>query len=204
VSDHAGSSAGVYEQKLKNIKRIANQNADIHSCEADRLARWNGWLTAGALLFSAFLLLFSLVSEDFIQRTIGLTPDAYKWVFALLAFLTFGATLLQMALQPGAAAVLHRRAVSHYARAKHQIDLSLRATESLTKEAIEVLLERYLDDTDLPKIPEHRFNKLKRKHLIKIAVRTSLSRNPHRPIRSIKRELARSSVRDETPKVEPN
>ena len=182
-----------YRKKLEEIKRVANQSADMHSAESDRHQRWSQGLSSGVLLSSAFLLSLSFVSEDFIQRTIGLNPDWYKWVVGLLAFVTFSLTLVSLAWRPSAKAASHGEAVSHYVRAKHDVDLALRVDSPVTRDAVDQIVDRYLSDGDITRIPDRRFNKLKRRHLTKKAVSTALSENPHRAIWRIRRTLEKSS-----------
>ncbi len=192
MPDDCGISQKEYRNKFHELKRVASQNADMHSWEAARYGRWNQFLVSGGLVFSVFLLTLVLASEDFVHRTINLMPDLYKWVLAILASFNFSLTLILMAWQPAQKAAQHKEAVTHYARAKHRIDLILRGEELITKEAAESFLDEYLDKSDLPQIPNALFIKLKKRHLVKVAISKQLSSNPHRSIREIKQDLAKS------------
>ncbi|MCI0655079.1 MAG: hypothetical protein L0Y39_11465 [Methylococcaceae bacterium] len=181
-----------FREKLENTKRVANQNADMHSTETDRYDFWSLSLNCFVLLFSAFLLSLSLASEDFIQRTIYLTPDMYKWSLAIFAFLNFSITLVVLAWRPDFKAAQHKQALAHFARSRHRIDIALSDSKLLNKEDVELILKEYIDIDHLPKISDNRFNKLKQRHLIKVSVSKELSKNPHRCICEIKRYLKKN------------
>jgi hypothetical protein len=190
MSDSSKPPDGGNRKSLRDLKRVANQNADMHSWEHDRYNRWSQLLISGGLVFSAFLLVLSLSSTDFIHRTLGISPDLYTWLLALLAFLSFSVTLIVLAWQPAAKAGSHKRSISHYVRVKHRIDQMIDQKEPPTNDEVQSLWNDYLDDDDLPKISNRRFNSLKRRHLIKVAVSRELSANPHRSIRAIRRSLS--------------
>lgn len=179
-------------EKLENTKRVANQNTDMHSTETDRYESWSLYLNSFVLLFSAFLLSLSLASEDFIQRTIYLTSDMYKWALAVLATFNFSITLILLAWRPDFKAAQHKEALAHFSRSQHRIDIALSDSELLKKEEVEAIINEYMDTDHLPKISDKRFNKLKQRHLVKVAVSKELSKNPHRCICAIKRYLKKN------------
>jgi hypothetical protein len=178
-----------FREKLENTKRVANQNADMHSAETDRYEFWSLFLNCFVLLFSAFLLSLALASEDFIQRTVSLTPDMYKWALAVLAFLNFSITLILLAWRPGFKAAQHKEALAHFSRSRHRIDVALSDNGHFKKEEVEAIINEYMDTEHLPKISDNRFNKLKQRHLVKVSISKELSNNPHRCIFLIKRYL---------------
>ncbi|MFZ2725058.1 MAG: hypothetical protein WAX77_02270 [Methylococcaceae bacterium] len=172
----------VFREKLENTKRVANQNADMHASEADRYSSWYLSLMCFGLIFTAFLLALSLAPDDFIQRTTGIFSDYYKWLLTILCFLNFSVTLVLLAWRPDYKAAQHEEALSHFSRLRHKIDIVLSDNKILTKEVVEDIINEYIDTEHLPKISDSRFNKLKQKHLIKVAVSKELSENPHRYI----------------------
>lgn len=178
-----------FREKLENTKRVANQNADMHSAETDRYEFYSLFLNCFVLVFSAFLLSLSLASEEFIERTIFLTPDLYKWVLAILAFLNFSITLILLAWRPDSKAAQHKAALAHFARSRHRIDIALSDNEHLKKEEVETIINEYMDTEHLPKISDKRFNKLKQRHLVKVNISKEISRNPHRSICEIRKHL---------------
>lgn len=178
-----------YRKKLKNLKRVASQNADMHSWESERYNFWDTIFVCSGLISSAFLLTMTFASEDFINRTIGISPDYYKLCMAILAFLTFSTTLILLAWRPASKAASHKEAVSRYSKSRHKMDILLDEEKPICKADVEYLIEEYLNTDDLPKIKNSRFNKLKQKHLIKVAVSKELSKNPYRKIKDIKTSL---------------
>jgi len=181
-----------FREKLDNTKRVANQNADMHSAEADRYESFSLFLNCFVLVFSAFLLSLSLASEDFIARTIYLTPDLYKWALAILAFLNFSITLILLTWRPASKAAQHREALAHFARLRHRIDIILSDGEHIKKEDVEAIINEYMNTDHLPKISDNRFNKLKQRHLVKIDISKEISKNPHRCICEIRRSLKKN------------
>ena len=70
-------------KQLKRMRHTANLQSTAHSWLRDFYGRWNLRFTISALLVSAFLLPLVLVSDEFIQRTTGLSADAFKWITAI-------------------------------------------------------------------------------------------------------------------------
>jgi len=189
MGNDIGNTNVKFREKLENTKRVANQNADMHSAETDRYEFWSLILNCFVLVFSAFLLSLSLASEDFIDRTVHICPDLYKWVLGILAFLNFSITLILLAWRPDQKAAQHRQALSHFARIRHRIDIVLSDGEQIKKEAMEAIINDYMNTDYLPKISDSRFNKLKQKHLVKVDISKEISKNPHRCIYEIRKHL---------------
>ncbi len=192
MANDIGNIDEKYREKLENTKRVANQNADMHSSETDRYGFWSTFLTCLSLVFSAFLLSLSLASEDFIQRTIYLPPDMYKWTLAIFATFNFSIALILLAWRPAFKSAMHKEALAHFSRSRHRIDVALSDHESITKQVVEPIINEYVDTDHLPKISDNKFNKLKQKHLIKVSISKELSKNPHRCIFKIRRDLKKT------------
>ena len=95
-----------------------------------------------------------------------------------------------MAWRPATRSALHDQAVRHYTKAKYEIQRLLGdAPEAVTDSSVRRLQELYLDNRDLPSIPDRKFLKLKRWHLLKVAVATRLDDNPHDPVWLIRLKL---------------
>lgn len=182
-----------YSEKLRDLKRLANQMASMHSMEAESYHRWDVGLDIGALVSSVFLLSLSLACEDFVMRTLGISSDNFKWIMAFWAALTFSVTVARLAWRPAQVSARHKQAVHRYTRIKHQIATTLETNTPVNLEAFRILQETYLDDSDLPPIRNRRFNKLKRAHLIKVACSKGLDKDPHESLRSIKKRLTRET-----------
>ena len=180
-------------RKIKDIKRISNQSSGMHGAEEDRHSMSGHVLTAVALLSSAFLLMLSLASEDLILSTLGLNHNVYKWALALLSFATLSVTLVSLTWRPAEKAGRHRAACIHFTRTKHRADALLRHPDVVSEEMVNDLADSYLSTESLPTISNRRFVSLKRRHLIKVALRVAVSENPHVRIRRLQKNLARSN-----------
>lgn len=177
--------------RLRNVLRLANQQATMHGWLSDHYGRWNIALTFGSLLV-AVVLLTLVFASDFVQRTTGVSADAFQWATGIAAIASFLLSLVGLVWQPAAKAASHRQAIGHYTKAKYEVGRRLDSNEATTAESVRQIEERYLDTRDLPNISDRRFLKLKRWHLEKVAVIRELDDNPHESIRSIKRRLRRA------------
>jgi hypothetical protein len=187
-----GKPADPLEERLRRIIRLANQQATMHGWLSDRYGTWNLALTIGSLVSSAALLAFVFAS-DFVQRTTGISADAYQWVTGLIALTFFCVTLVGLAWQPAGRSARHDQAVRHYTKAKYEVGRLLdSASGSLDAESVRRIEDLYLDDRDLPRIPEHRFLKLKRWHKLKVAISKELDHDLS-SVRRIKRRLEESN-----------
>ncbi len=177
--------------RLKRVLRLANQHATMHGWMSDYYGRWNAALTYASLSIAAVLLALVFAS-DFVQRTTGISADAFQWATGIAAIFNFLLTLAGLAWRPAAKAASHRQAVGHYTKAKYEVGRQLDSNEAITAESVRQIEERYLDTRDLPNISDRRFLRLKRWHLEKVAVSRELDDNPHESIRSIKRRLRKA------------
>ncbi|MDP9454680.1 MAG: hypothetical protein CYG60_19915 [Actinobacteria bacterium] len=184
----AGEPADPFGDRLRRTRRVADQQATMHAWLSDRYGAWNLGLTIASLVSSAVLLAFVFAS-DFVQRTTGVSADAYQWVTGLVAIVFFCVTLVGLVWQPAGRAARHDQAVRHYTKAKYEVGRLLDAASgSLDEGSIKRVEELYLDDRDLPRIPEGKFLKLKRWHKLKVAVSRELDHD-FSSVRSIKRRL---------------
>ena len=180
------------QEELGRLKRVADLMATAHSVERDRYETWSSSLTISSLLISVILLSLVLVAEDFVQRTTGIEPDVFKWLRAGAAATNFAIVVIGLSWRPTAKAALHDQAVRHYVKAKHQIRQLEADAGNLSKQAVTLVEEQYLEDHDLPRIAERRFLRLKQWHLQKVAASQELDKNPHESLRSIRKRLRRA------------
>jgi hypothetical protein len=181
--------------RLKKTLRLTNQQATMHAWLSDRYGVWNLGLTIASLVSSAVLLAFVFAS-DFVQRTIGVSADAYQWVTGLVAIAFFCVTLVGLVWQPAGRSARHDQAVRHYTKAKYEVGRLLdAASASLDEESVKRVEALYLDDRDLPRIPEGKFLKLKRWHKLKVAISKELDHDLS-PVRRIRRRVKEESSED--------
>ena len=168
--------------QFERLKRLTNQQATLHAALRDHYSFWNLALASGGFVSSVALLSFVLVSDEFILRTTGISPDAFRWLMAILAILNVAITSVALVWRPEVQAAAHAQAVRHYALAKHAIHHLESSDRDLSLDELEKLTNAYLDDRDLPHVPEHRFLELKRWHLIKLDLSKEIDKNPHDPL----------------------
>jgi len=153
---------------LQKLKDNCNMQATAHAWLRDWLGSWNLRLTIAAVFMTAMLLPFSLASDPFVSGVLHLTPNGFKLANAAVALIAFGLVLVQLAWQPGTQSRAHGLAVEHYTKAKLAIQ-RLEQSGDVTFAKIEQIQEFYLDQGDLPPIPEKRFIDLKRWHMKKLS-----------------------------------
>lgn len=169
-------------EQLKTMNRRANQMATMHSKLRDDYAWWNSATNVFLLVFSACLLSIAFISDDFLQRTIGMSPDTFKWVNGITATANFSVSLVLLAWQPAEKAAAHAQAVNHYAKIRYEIKRLEAKANQLTEDDINSLEESYFDTRDLPGISEQQFLPLKQWHLLKVALSKELDVNPYAPL----------------------
>lgn len=171
-----------FTEQLKTMNRRANQMATMHSKLRDDYAWWNSATNVFLLIFSACLLSIAFISDDFLQRTIGMSPDTFKWVNGITATANFSVSLVLLAWQPAEKAAAHAQAVNHYAKIRYEIKRLEAKANQLTEDDINSLEESYFDTKDLPGISERQFLPLKQWHLLKVALSKELDVNPYAPL----------------------
>lgn len=164
-------------KRLETLLESSNMQATAHGWLRDHYRFWNFWLTIGALIPTASLLLFPLVEDEFVKRALHMAPDMFKIANAVVALAAFVAVLVQLVWKPDSLSAAHARAVDHYTNAKFDVRRLLEQPEIDPRDATTVE-EKYLDVRGLPTIRERRFLPLKRWHLRKVSLSRALSADP--------------------------
>jgi len=112
---------GPVHQELDALRLKADLQVSSHSYLRDYYLGWGQRLNLYTLLCSAILLLFTLTSTDFVERTLGLSADGYKWAIATAAFFTFCLSLIDLAWNPSSKSKAHDQAVGHYLRMNYEV-----------------------------------------------------------------------------------
>ncbi|HTB21610.1 MAG TPA: hypothetical protein VK914_02775 [bacterium] len=175
--------------ELEAMRMKADLQVTSHSYLRDYYLGWGQRLNLYTLLFSAALLLFTLTPSDFLQRTLDLPPDGYRWVMAAAAFLTFCLSLVDLAWNPTAKSKAHDQAVGHYLRMIYELRSLMIVGKGVDSEKVRWIQEEFLDASDLPRIPEGKALVFKQRHLVKLALAQLLEQNPHRPLWWLKLRL---------------
>lgn len=176
-------------EELRRVRRVADQMASMHSVVRDGLQRQSSFVLVLSLVLSLALLLLALVEPEFVRRSLGFAPDAFRWVLAAGAFLNFLLIAVDLAFRPAARAQAHEQAVKHFAKGKNHFRDLERQGDSLTDDQLQDAKAHCFETADLPRIPERRFLRLKQWHLRKVAISRALDSQPLEPLRRLKRKL---------------
>jgi hypothetical protein len=171
----------VLKTELQAMRQKADLQVSSHSYLRDLYLGWGQRLNIYTLFFSALILFFTMASEDFMQRTLGLSPDLFKWALGGAAFGTFCLSLVDLAWDPSSKSKAHDQAVAHYLRMNYEIR-NLLSIGNVSREKVRWLQEEYLDAADLPRIPYDKSLNLKRHYLRKLALAKALEGNPHQAL----------------------
>lgn len=182
--------------QLEKLKRKADQQATAHSWLRDRYQFLNAAFSTLSLVAGVFLLAIVMASPELVERTLGIPPDWYQWLTALLAAGSFSIVVVQLAWRPDSKAVLHDQAVRHYVKVAYMASRLLQSGDAIADERVVRVVDAYLDDRDLPRIPERRFLQLKQWHLRKVRMSKELDKNPHESRRIMRRRLEVEPQRD--------
>lgn len=172
---------------LEQLKRKADQATTAHAWLRDRYQLINSIVTTISLTAGVFLLAIVMASTSVLESTFGLTQVQIQWMTALMAAGSFSIVVILLAWRPDVKATNHDQAVRHYTKASYEATRLLRRDVVPTEEEVENIQNEYLDNRDLPRIPESKFLYLKQWHLQKVQMSKALDRNPYEELRSMKR-----------------
>ena len=173
---------GAKLDELRRMHRVADMLVSCHSMLRDQYAKYSLLLNLSALLVSLWL-----VGMVFVDPVIGsyLTPGQFdpKVFLGLLALATFGLSLTDLKVDWKGKASSHEQAAVAYAMLKADAAAVLSDAEAISEEQFRDLARDYskIGEFVVP-IPESKFNKLKKKHLMKVEVSRILSNKPGRNI----------------------
>ena len=185
--------------KVHDLKRKANQQATAHAWLRDRFSLAHSALSTISLVAGVFLLALIMASPALVNQTLGLSAGQYTWLTALAAAGSFSIIVVNLAWRLDVKATLHDQAVRHYTKSAYHAAMLLKCPDVDMNSAVSRLQTEYLDDRDLPRIPESRFLPLKKWHLEKVAISMELDKNPHESLSSIVRRLKEPRVATSAP-----
>jgi len=168
--------------RVERVQRKADQQTTAHAYLRDSYSFRHAALTTVSLVSGLFLLAMIMASASLASSTLGLSPGEFQWILALVAIASFSTVVLILAWRYDVRAERHDQAVRHYTKAAYVASRLLIRAEPATEADLDRLEELYLDDRDLPRIPEKLFLRLKQWHLLKVEASKELSRNPHQSI----------------------
>lgn len=159
---------------VRSIRRRASQQSTQHAWMSDRYSLHHSAITTVSLVTGATLLAIIMAPSMLVQSTLGVSPGAWTWITALAAALSYSVIVLQLAWKYDVKADRHTQAVRHYARISAKAAVLLASDQPLDQRSVETLQRDYLDDQELPRIPERYFLITKKWHLDKVAASRSL------------------------------
>jgi hypothetical protein len=173
----AVAGASPLSEELQRCLRVADMMVTGHALLRDRYSRRALMLDMLILIASAWLTAMAFVNPE-IARVIAFPGMSSGLTIGLLAVCTFALSLVQLRVDWKQQADRHERAARAFATSKSEIATLLYGA-SVTDHEAEIALTRYrsIGETHVP-IPESQFNKLKKKHLMKILISREISRNP--------------------------
>ena len=175
-------------EDLARVFRVSDTLVTCHSILRDSFSRRALLLDVLILIASVWVTAMALVDVEIAKRISfpGVSPAI---TIGLIAIFTFVLSLIQLRVDWKSRADRHERAARAYAASKLEIG-SLENRENITNQEIEVVLTRYrlLGDSCIA-IPDSQFNKLKKKHLIKVSISKEIGRHPGTSIWLIRAKL---------------
>lgn len=167
-------------EELERCCRVADQMVTCHSVLRDNYGRMATVLDVTILVLTAWITATAFIDPEIAARlAIGsLSPTI---TIGIIATVTFCLSLFQLKVDWKQRSDRHAQAARAYAQVKFTLGRAMDekvATQEEQKES----LARYhsVGDQHVP-IPDAKFNKLKQRHLMKVAVSKALSKNPGAP-----------------------
>lgn len=179
------------ENTPEKIKNKSNQMATMHSVLFSKYNFWNHWLTILIITISSFLLLVTFLSVDYTFKLCQLCFDKLSmesvstiqiFIIAILALFNFIVSILIIIFNPNDKANSHKMAINHYSKIIYDIrnfeEKENKISDEEKLKLKEKIQTKYLDDNDLPKIPENKFLSLKANHKKKVKISKILDEKP--------------------------
>ena len=162
------------QSDLKTEIRVADMMVTMHAALRDLNARLSAVIDLFVFLFS-IALLASVFADVTILKAIGISEEISELTLRISSILVFFFLIVILRVDWKQKAWRHQDAVSKLSRLKFH--LKARSLDSSAE--LDHLREEYrIVMESLPHIPERVFNRLKAKHLRKVAVSKLLSRCP--------------------------
>jgi hypothetical protein len=160
------------------MQRIADMLCTAHNIEGDRYKRY-------ALILDILIMLVSLylVSMVFVDPALDITLTPLDWDSRIwtgsLATGVFALSVVQLLVNWKGRSDAHERSFGIYSEAKSNCIELLNGKAAITREDYNRVRARYDFAADIGcRIPDGRFLKLKKKHLIKIEISRILDEKP--------------------------
>lgn len=173
-------------EELNRQKRVIDMMITMHAILTRQNRNW-------ALIFDLLLLLFAVILNTFVFFDNNILGDIdekiIKIIIGVVSVIIFFISLVVFRVEWKKLAEQHEFAMHQLTKLKIKYNL-ISEVEEITAERIKKITKSYLKVMeDLPKIPNSKFNNLKKKHLYKIELSKLISKNPTTPIFILKLKL---------------
>ena len=173
------ANKGIIEE-LERCRRVADQMVTCHSILRDRYERKALFLDVAILILSAWVGAVAFVDPQIAEKLAiwKLTP---AMTIGSVATLTFCLSLIQLKVDWKQRSDRHGQAAKAYAAVKFSLGRAM-DEQVITPEEQKEALAKYhsVGDQHVP-LPDSQFNKLKQRHLLKVAMSKAISNNPGAP-----------------------
>jgi hypothetical protein len=183
-------ATGDFVGQLNKLKRKSDLQTTAHAVLHDRFQFFHSSLTLFSILAGVTLVALVLVPSAYIHEATSLSVQSYQVLLACLAIANLSIVVVILAWRFDVRAAQHEVAVRHYTTVSYEISNALLKPEDVTSTRVDEIQRRYLDTTNIPRIPEDRFLRLKQAHLRKVAMSKELDDHPMESLRSIRRRLS--------------
>jgi hypothetical protein len=168
-------------KQIEKIKRKADQQTTAHAWMRDLYEFRHSLFTTISLISGLFLLATIAASPASVSVALHISTLAFQWILVVIGVASYSIVVLILAWRFDVRAERHDQAVRHYTKAAFHASRLLQRQFTPTPAELGALETEYLDDRDLPRIPEARFLKLKKWHLQKVQESKELSQEFDKP-----------------------
>jgi hypothetical protein len=170
---------GTARAEFERQRRLVDQMTSMHSMLRDRYRQQATTATVVVLVLSVVALAFAFAPGDETVSLFGVEAQRSTWL-GWFAVAVFSLTLIELVLDRRGAAGWHDDAVRQLATLKSAYRTPPKpGDERATVDAVSGTYQAVM--TALPAIPERLFNRLKARHLSKVAVSRYVSDHPGCP-----------------------
>lgn len=164
--------------EIQKMFRVADQLISCHTKLRDSYSFWSSAIDISILTLSVWLVALAF-AQNSILSIINPTPFPEKFFIGTIAVFTFVLSLVQMKIEWKKRSADHEKAVRNYFEIKHDLGGLLASPIPINDSQFDRSKEQYafIGKTSIP-VPEHKFLKLKRYHLLKVFVSKYLDDHP--------------------------
>lgn len=183
-------------EEIKRIKKVLSMMVSMHSTLRDKYYRLS--LTLNITLFIASVILNSLVfaTEEYIKK-ISFLEGNIELMIGLTSIVVFLSSILMLVVRWDKKSANHEEAKKQLSQLLNESRELIQNEEDLTELKTSSFIQKYSQiNSMLVAIPESKFNKLKHKHLHKVALSKYISDNHSSPFLITRVKFLVESLKD--------